>query len=158
MEKDRLQIMTTCFRLLALLAIQKNIVRSFSRNWLRKGSAAKSRFSSALAMCALLFCATPYLSGQTWNGFSAAALPTVSWPDGVTVGDFDGSGHMGFATCDTYGYVYVFLGNGNGTFTAAAPTAAPNCSTLVAGDFNGDGKLDLVVSNFGNDTVLLIRP
>jgi hypothetical protein len=96
------------------------------------------------------------MAGQTWNGFSAAASPTVSWPEGVVVGDFDGSGHMGFATCDTYGYVYVFLGNGNGTFTAAAPTAAPNCSTLVAGDFNGDGKLDLAVPNFGNDTVLIL--
>jgi hypothetical protein len=136
--------------------MQKNIVRSLSREWLRKGSAAKSRLSSALTMCALLFCATPYLSGQTWSGFSAAASPTVSRPEGVAVGDFDGSGHTGFATCDTYGYVYVFLGNGNGTFTAAVPTMAPNCSILVAGDFNGDGKLDLAVPNFGNDTVLIL--
>jgi hypothetical protein len=96
------------------------------------------------------------VSGQTWNGFSAAASPTVSWPEGVAVGDFDGSGHISFATCDTYGYVYVFLGNGNGTFTAAAPTAAPNCSTLVAGDFNGDGKLDLAVNDYGNTAVTIL--
>jgi len=148
--------MTRNFLLSSLLAIQNTIVRGSSRTWPRQASALKSWLTSALIVGALSVCAAPYMAGQTWNGFSAAASPAVSWPEGVAVGDFDGSGHLGFATCDTNGYVYVFLGNGDGTFTAAVPTAAPYCSTLVAGDFNGDGKLDLAVTNNNYDTITIL--
>src|SRR5262249_49945273 len=44
--------------------------------------------------------------------------------------------------------VSVLLGNGDGTFQAAKNlTAGVNPSSVVAGDFNGDGKLDLAVTN-----------
>ena len=39
-----------------------------------------------------------------------------------------------------------FLGNGDGTFQAAQPFHGGKFSDVVAGDFNGDGRLDLAVT------------
>jgi len=48
----------------------------------------------------------------------------------------------------------VVLGNGDGTFQPPLPTATSSYAT-VAGDFNGDGILDLAVVNSSTFTVLL---
>ena len=51
----------------------------------------------------------------------------------------------------------VLLGNGNGTFQAAVNYAAgsgPN--SVVVGDFNGDGKADLAVTNYSSDNVSVL--
>ena len=44
--------------------------------------------------------------------------------------------------------VLIFLGNGNGTFLAPSvlPASQPN-SNVIVGDFNGDGKRDLILAN-----------
>src|SRR5205807_2278591 len=52
--------------------------------------------------------------------------------------------------------VSILLGNGDGTFGAPVNfTVGTNPRSVAVGDFNGDGKLDLAVANFGNsaDTV-----
>src|SRR2546429_3027485 len=52
----------------------------------------------------------------------------------------------------------VFLANGDGTFTPAAGNPIPagqSPSYLALGDFNGDGKLDVAVSNTNSLTILL---
>jgi hypothetical protein len=53
--------------------------------------------------------------------------------------------------------VGVLLGNGDGTFQPPITIAVGNePDAIVAGDFNNDGKLDLAVANFGDNTVTLL--
>jgi len=74
--------------------------------------------------------------------------------DLLMLGDFNGDKKMDVAVFtaindNTAGPLLVFLGNGDGTFQSPlASTGVLGLSSAVAGDFNGDGKLDLVVSAF----------
>jgi hypothetical protein len=71
------------------------------------------------------------------------SLP-VQNPDGVALTDLDGDG---FTDIIVGGLgVVVFRGNGDGTFQAAQTFAAPlgDVSHVAVGDFNGDGKPDVV--------------
>jgi hypothetical protein len=49
--------------------------------------------------------------------------------------------------------VSILLGNANGTFQQNFATGAGR--TLAVGDFNGDGKLDIVTANASDVSVLL---
>lgn len=85
----------------------------------------------------------------TFNG----SLPKPSIPGvffGIVVGDFNGDKKLDVAATDvSTGTLVFYAGNGDGTFQS--PTAyldvfsGSSPVSLAAADFNGDGKLDLMI-------------
>ncbi|MGO9270920.1 MAG: FG-GAP repeat domain-containing protein [Terriglobia bacterium] len=102
------------------------------------------------------------LLGDGTGGFTTASTAkTGSSPSWLAVGDFNEDGNLDLAVTNSGDdTVTILLGNGDGTFMAASasPPATGDTPVGVAvGDFNGDGKLDLVVANqFGGNLTILL--
>jgi hypothetical protein len=102
------------------------------------------------------------LIGNGAGGFATAPGSPVrvgSDPASIAVGDFNGDGNQDIATANQGSdNVTILLGNGTGAFAPAlgSPIAVgifPR--SVVVGDFNRDGRQDLVVASGVDVTVLL---
>lgn len=89
------------------------------------------------------------LAGNAFQTAAFAAPVTVATgatPTSVVTGDFNGDGHLDFASITGSGStISLSLGKGDGTFAApTAITGVNNPKLLKAIDVDGDGRLDLV--------------
>jgi hypothetical protein len=100
------------------------------------------------------------LLGDGKGGFGAPLIyrlrnpHSAAFPTALAAGDFNGDKKLDLAVAfgnfstNQSSYVQVLLGNGDGTFRKGVRAlAGPDPDSIAAADFNGDGKLDLVVSN-----------
>ena len=92
-------------------------------------------------------------------------------PTAVVVGDFNGDGNLDLAVTNgncvfdgisdmvncSPGTISILLGNGDGTFQPHFVYATGvDPASVVVGDFNGDGKLDLATANGSDSTVSVL--
>jgi len=105
---------------------------------------------------------------------SSSTPATGAYPASIVVADFNGDGKLDLAVVNMCGstplmcypaaapqgpfVLTILLGNGDGTFTPTPtpPTVGNQPSYMTAGDFNGDGLIDLAVSNMGDGTVTIL--
>jgi hypothetical protein len=91
-------------------------------------------------------------------------VPFSTDTNGLAAADFNGDGNLDLVTdtfqADGTRAVNVLLGNGNGTFKAPIVTPLSLSPNIVAaGDFNGDGKADLVLIDYfvADNSVLVLK-
>jgi hypothetical protein len=82
--------------------------------------------------------------------YSDSNMKACGFQNYYQVSDFNGDGKLDIAFCNQTGQIGVLLGNGDGTFQAPFFTAAlPGMIVSFGiGDFNADGKPDLIASEF----------
>lgn len=124
----------------------------------------------SLGPALLCFVAAPLASAQALFP-SSSTSPVGRSPLPIAVADFNGDGrldivvaegdHFDFTFNPVYNSISVLLGNGDGTFQA--PLSVPSrqsCQfprSMVVGDFNEDGRLDVVLGCSNTGVVALGR-
>jgi hypothetical protein len=104
-----------------------------------------------------------FMRGNGDGTFAApVTLASLPSPCAIVTGDFNHDGKLdfavwGYATAGTSDWeeIDVFLGNGDGTFKQIppktfAPLTAAQPQQFIVGDFNHDGKLDLLMGHNTN--------
>jgi VCBS repeat protein/FG-GAP repeat protein len=94
--------------------------------------------------------------------FQAPVKYPVGLPsDSLVVSDFNGDGKPDLATANTdnasLGSISILINQGDGTFKGAVKyPVGSNPRSLIAADFNGDGKPDIAAGSYGSDDVSVL--
>lgn len=111
----------------------------------------------------------PIISIDDGNvGEGSPALPfnvATSYPVGgsgafesITANDFNGDGFVDTAIAVSSGVVRLMLNDGTGVFTPGAVMTVGNFPLgITSGDFDGDGRNDIAVSNASDSTISVLR-
>jgi Bacterial Ig-like domain (group 3)/FG-GAP-like repeat len=77
---------------------------------------------------------------------------------GLVEADFNNDGIPDLAITNVNGTLSIFLGNGDGTFQTVKGqyTIGTGTYDVVAGDFNGDGNIDLATANGGSNNISVL--
>src|SRR5262249_32568196 len=120
----------------------------------RRASAPRKRPASLRPNVEQLeFRDTPSISFHVSSQF-----PVSGYPYQTEVADFNNDGIQDLASIQNGNGVGIRLGHGDGTFADAVLTSAGTAvSGFAAGDFDGDGLLDLAAADFGNSTIYVLR-
>jgi hypothetical protein len=102
----------------------------------------------------------------TFGPVIGTTVPTLpeNYYQGMVLGDFNGDGKLDVALLtetgeNDYGQITVLLGKGTGSFApdqSFGVTTGIGYMALQAGDFNGDGKLDLVASGSDSEDTISV--
>ena len=90
----------------------------------------------------------------TGNGDGTFVMTNITPPAGThnlrgkTAADVNNDGFIDLIVSDLSGYIYLYKNKGNGTFDAPVQVGSLSVEVpgLVGGDFNGDGKVDILAS------------
>jgi hypothetical protein len=126
--------------------------------YMRRANVALSGFFVFAVLAVMLH--TPAFGERLQAATSYSVGTNLS---GVVVGDFNRDGHPDLLMIDSpnngsTNTIHVLLGNGDGTFQQPSldSVATGALSAIVSGDFNGDGILDIAVTDSVNSTVTVL--
>lgn len=103
------------------------------------------------------------LLGKDTGQFNAPVFYSTGIPNGyntapvsVSLADLNHDAKLDVLVTNQYGDLIVFLNKGKGVFGAATVISDLNAGYLATGDFNRDGRLDLVVNDWADNSLKML--